>query len=187
MAHHRHDRPRHPERPGPLSGGGDERLHHQADHARGAARGVAPLAARRQPTRLPTESRARAPGAPASDSDAPAPIFDHDALLARVLNDPQLVRTLASKFLEDLPHTAEKLQVSLLANDTKNATLHAHAIKGAAANMGGEWLRQTAAAMETAGRAGDAIAMKALLPELQERMVKLQAAIQTALGGQATP
>ena len=132
----------------------------------------------------PVAQQRQVGGAGNTASDAPPPIFDHATLLARVLDDAQLVRILADKFLEDLPHTVEKLQVSLLAHDTKNATLHAHAIKGAAANMGGEWLRQTASAIESAGRAGDHAAMKALLPELEERRVSLQAAIQLALGGQ---
>jgi PAS domain S-box-containing protein len=130
----------------------------------------------------PVAHAPRADGSSPAASDAPPPVFDHAALLARVLDDHQLVRTLAGKFLEDLPLTLEKLQTSLLARDTKNATLHAHAIKGAAANMGGEWLRRSAAAMETAGRAGDQAAMELLLPELEERTSGLKAAIRASLG-----
>ena len=113
--------------------------------------------------------------------DTPPPVFDQAALLARVVGDAKLVRTLVGKFLEELPGTLEKLRLSLAGPDTKAATVHAHTLKGAAANMAGEWVRQTAAAMEKAGRAGDLAAMQALWPELNERIASLQAAMQAAL------
>ena len=121
-------------------------------------------------------------GSAPAQSETPPPVFDHPSLLARVLDDAQLVRVLANKFLEDMPLTLGKLKASLLADDLNGATLHAHALKGAAANMGGEWMRRTASSMETAGRAGDLAAMKQLLPELDERTESLKTAILAAIG-----
>ncbi len=126
-------------------------------------------------TRTATESGA-APAAPAEPV-----VFNLPALLARVLGDSALVQILVEKFLEDLPHTLERLQVSLLAHDAKSAALHAHAIKGAAANMGGELLRQTASAMEKAGQAGDLERLQALQPELARHAAALKQALETHL------
>jgi PAS domain S-box-containing protein len=135
---------------------------------------------------VPASRQKRADEASASQpDDRTPPVFDYAALLARVLGDAQLVRTLIGKFLEELPDTLEKLRLSLAGSDTKAATVHAHTIKGAAANLAGEWVRQTAAAMEKAGQAGDLAAMQALLPELTARSASLQAAMRVALKDQS--
>ncbi|MFT3829265.1 MAG: PAS domain S-box protein [Opitutaceae bacterium] len=113
--------------------------------------------------------------------DAARRVFNHEALLARVLGDEHLVRTLASKFLDDLPHTLGKLETALLTHDVKGATLHAHALKGAAANMGGEQLRYLAAALEKAGQTGDQTKLLTLHPDLVARATELEQALTETL------
>ena len=54
----------------------------------------------------------------------------------------------------------------------------AHTIKGASANVGGEVLRETAFEMEKAGKAGDLVALKTLLPEMQKRFARLKEAME---------
>jgi PAS domain S-box-containing protein len=117
------------------------------------------------------------PGSGLEISRADLKTFNHPALLGRVLGDEVLVRTLAVKFLEDLPHTLEKLNVSLIARDQKNVSLHAHTLKGAAANMGGEQLGQTAAALEKASQAGDFSRLQELHAELVTRAAALEVAL----------
>ncbi|HLP02049.1 MAG TPA: response regulator, partial [Opitutaceae bacterium] len=127
-----------------------------------------------RPTDVLATSVAEAP-------DAERRVFNREALLARVLGDEHLVRTLAIKFLEDLPHSLEKLHIALLAHDPKSATLHAHALKGAAANMGGEQLRHVAAALEKAGQLGDLARMLALHPDLVARAAEFEQALLATL------
>ena len=100
-------------------------------------------------------------------------VFNHAALLARVLGDEALVRTFIARFLDDIPLTIGKLRASLLARDRKAATLHAHTIKGASANIGGELLHRTAGDMEKAGHAEALDRMHSLLGELDTRATEL--------------
>jgi|GEM_PF-2179218 len=109
-------------------------------------------------------------------------VFNHAALLARVLGDETLVRTFIAKFLEDLPLTLEKLRTSLLTEDTKAATLHAHTIKGASANIGGELLHRIAADIEKAGQSNALDRMHTLFSELETCAAELTAALHKHTG-----
>ena len=53
----------------------------------------------------------------------------------------------------------------------------AHAIKGAAANVGGEALRAVAFEMEKAGRAGDMETLRAIMPKLEKGFEQLRQAV----------
>jgi CheY-like chemotaxis protein len=135
------------------------------------------------------------PGIPAAAATAssppPAPetpmAFNHAALLARVLGDETLVRTFLTKFLEDIPLTLEALRAALQAHNPKSATLHAHTIKGAAANIGGELLHRTAADMEKAGQASALDRMQSLLAELEIQATELTHALHAHLGQPPKP
>jgi PAS domain S-box-containing protein len=109
-------------------------------------------------------------------------IFNHTALLSRVLGDEALVRNFLAKFLEDFPLTLEALRTSLRSLDLKSVTLHAHTIKGAAANIGGELLHRTAADMEKAGHASAIDRMQSLLGELENQATELIHALRAHLG-----
>jgi HPt (histidine-containing phosphotransfer) domain-containing protein len=54
---------------------------------------------------------------------------------------------------------------------------HAHSIKGAAANVGGERLRKVAAEMEKAAHDGELTAVIGRMAELRARFLELQEAI----------
>jgi HPt (histidine-containing phosphotransfer) domain-containing protein len=62
----------------------------------------------------------------------------------------------------------------LTSEDAVAAKRAAHAVKGAAANLGGERLRRAAFEMERAAQAGDLHAAKQLLPELQSQFEQLK-------------
>ena len=94
--------------------------------------------------------------APARDSGAPeAPVFDQAGMMARLMDDEDLARTVIEGFLEDIPQQIEALRGYLEAGDAAGAERQAHTIKGASANVGGEALRAVAFEMEKAGKAGD--------------------------------
>ncbi len=121
------------------------------------------------------------PGAAPAAPSREAPVtFDRASLTARVLGDEDLVRTIIGKFLEDLPSTLAKLGASLAARDPAGTARHAHALKGAAANLGGDLLCNVAAEMEQAARAGLLEQMQALHPVLEARAAELRLALATA-------
>ena len=89
--------------------------------------------------------------------------------MARMMDDEDLARTVAEGFLEDIPRQIEALRGYLEAGDAPGAERQAHTIKGAAANMGGEHLREVAFEMEKAGKAGD---LEREFARLKEAMTK---------------
>jgi CheY-like chemotaxis protein/HPt (histidine-containing phosphotransfer) domain-containing protein len=107
-----------------------------------------------------------------------APVFDRAAFLARVMDDEEMVREITEIFLADLPVQLGRLAAAVDSGDCLLAGQQAHGIKGASANVGGEALRETAFEMEKAGRAGDLAALKTLLPETQERFIRLKEAME---------
>ena len=123
-------------------------------------------------------------GTPADKTDSAPRVFNHQAILGRVLGDESLVRVLAEKFLEDYPGTLGKLRASLANRELKSSAQHAHTIKGAAANMSAERLQHAAAAIERAGLEGKLERMQSLLPELEAHAAELHRALTAYL---ATP
>ena len=98
---------------------------------------------------------------------APA-VFDRAGFLNRMMGDRDLVRAVVDGFLGDVPSRLAALEASFAGNDATGLTREAHSIKGAAANMGAEALRQAAAKVEQAGRCGDLEAARRLLPEVAQ-------------------
>lgn len=77
-------------------------------------------------------------------------IWDRAGMLDRFLGDEELVATIMTEFLKDMPRQIEVLQDLLESGDVTGATRQAHVIKGMAANMGGEALQAAAREMERA-------------------------------------
>src|ERR1051326_504047 len=82
-------------------------------------------------------------------------VFDETALLNRLMGDRDIARTVVGSFLEDIPRQLAALGARLAARDAAGAMLHAHRIKGAAANLTTGALVKAAQDIEQAGKAGD--------------------------------
>ena len=120
-------------------------------------------------------------------SDKPAgaaKIYDRAAFLQRIMGDEDVVREIEAQLLRDLPVIIAMLEKDITAGAMKSAGEQAHKIKGIAANVSAEALRNAATAMENAGRAGDQAALAAGLPELKHQSDLLKAVLekQTAPG-----
>ncbi|MBI5578954.1 MAG: PAS domain S-box protein [Deltaproteobacteria bacterium] len=109
--------------------------------------------------------------------ESQAPIFDKAGLMARLMDDEELARTVAEGFLEDIPQQIETLRGYLEARDAPDAERQAHTIKGASANVGGEALRAVAFEMEKAARAGDLDAARGHMAELDTQFDRLKEAM----------
>ena len=90
--------------------------------------------------------------APHSDTaaDTSTPIFDREGFLDRLMGDAEMAKTVIEVFLCDIPAQIESLKQSLQDADIETAERIAHTIKGAAASVGGEVLRELAAEIEQA-------------------------------------
>jgi len=106
-----------------------------------------------------------------------APVFDRAGMMARLMDDEELARTVAEGFLEDVPRQIEALRGYLEAGDVPGAERQTHTIKGASANVGGERLRAVAFEMENAAKAGDLDAVKAHMAELKAQFDRLKQAM----------
>jgi CheY-like chemotaxis protein/HPt (histidine-containing phosphotransfer) domain-containing protein len=116
--------------------------------------------------------------APVPEVDAA--VFDREGMLKRLMRDERLVGKVLDAFLGDLPLQIQALKESLAAGDANVSGRVAHSIKGAAANVGGEGLRQVAAGMEKAADGGDLDAVKGALAELEAKALELTLAIEAS-------
>jgi HPt (histidine-containing phosphotransfer) domain-containing protein len=109
------------------------------------------------------------------------PIFDKAGMLARLMDDEDLVRTVAAGFLDDIPKQIAALNGYLAAGDAPSAERQAHTIKGASATVGGEALQAVAFDMEKAAKAGDLGAVMARMVELGTEFDRLKQAMRKEL------
>jgi HPt (histidine-containing phosphotransfer) domain-containing protein len=101
-------------------------------------------------------------------------VFDRQALAARLMGDEVLLQDIVTGFMEDAPRQIRCLRDHVREGDAASAGARAHALNGAAANVGGMALSATAFEIERAGREGRLDAVAALLPELECRFDVLQ-------------
>ena len=95
------------------------------------------------------------------------------------MNDNALMHLIIAEFLRDMPIQIEKLASAVAALDAGQAEQQAHRIKGAAANMSAEALRETASQMEQAGKTGDLDDLRRRIPLLRGRFVHLVEILET--------
>jgi PAS domain S-box-containing protein len=114
----------------------------------------------------------------------PVVIFDRVGMIARLMGDEELVRSVVKGFLEDIPRQIGVLRDYLEAGDVKGSERQAHTIKGASANVGGEALRAVAFEMERAVRAGGLSAAAGYMQELEAEYARLKLALEKELSTQ---
>lgn len=78
----------------------------------------------------------------------------------------------------DMPKRIQAIKTSLDQNDARSAGDHAHAINGAAANMGGMALSAIAFEIEKAGKSGRVDAIAGFMPELERQFDRLKKAME---------
>ena len=104
-------------------------------------------------------------------------VFDKAGMIARLMDDEDLARSVAEGFLEDMPVQFDALRQYIEAEDASGTERQAHNVKGAAASLGGETLRSVAHAMEKSAKMGDLPAVKARLDELETEYERLRKAV----------
>ena len=115
-----------------------------------------------------------------ASSDTPQ-LLDIQGTLNRLKGDTAFLETLLSVFLEDLPSKLTAIEGALAEPDMPVLQRTAHSLKGASATVGALALRESAFAMETAGRDADQALAAQLLPGLKALADDTVAAINAAL------
>ncbi|SPF31797.1 putative Histidine kinase [Candidatus Sulfopaludibacter sp. SbA4] len=107
------------------------------------------------------------PQATAAPQQSAIEPFHSEDLLRQLMGDEKLARRILGRFLEDVPRQIAALAEAISQTDPKAARVRAHAIKGAAATVGGREMREVAWKLEQLGSTGDLDTAARVLPELE--------------------
>lgn len=110
---------------------------------------------------------------------AKSSIFDREALIKRLFDDQELVTTIVTGFLKDMPGQMATLKSFVENRQPEKAGHQAHKIKGAAGNVTALAFQETASDMERAGKAGDMDSLQRLLPDLEHKFLQLKTQMET--------
>lgn len=105
----------------------------------------------------------------AADNDG----FSIAVLVERLDGDEEIAREVAVAFVESSRELMQELDSAIGAGQADAVRLHAHSIKGAAANIGADRVAEIAGMIEDAGRDGEIEAAAQALPGLQERIERV--------------
>lgn len=95
--------------------------------------------------------------------------------LRRTGNDEQLLDELMWLLKENVTQGLEKIETALARGQAEELASEAHRVKGAAANLAVESIREVASRLETAGKAGDFDQARSLVPQLSDLAAQLKA------------
>ena len=127
--------------------------------------------------------------APAASFDGPAKaghygtaepakvMFDMDGLLARVGGDRKLMAEIVRLFLEDYPGRLANIAAAIEARDANALRVAAHALKGAAGNLGAVVVYEEASALEQIGADGHLDAARGVWERLRSDVDAFVAAV----------
>jgi len=105
------------------------------------------------------------------------PVFDDSQLLGLLGGDRQAVAEIIAEFLEGAPGQLAGLKEALQAHDPPAVRQRAHALKGAAANVGARALSHTAARIEELAVAGTLETVPGLARDLEQDLDRLKEAL----------
>ena len=109
------------------------------------------------------------------------PVFNYEALSARMMHDQELIKMVAEEFVVDMKDLVEQLIKAVESADLENIRLQSHSIKGAASNLGGTALSARAYTMEKASKAGDLEVVQENMPLLEKDYKALIEAVKQKL------
>jgi CheY-like chemotaxis protein len=122
------------------------------------------------------------PAESAGDIKAPAPVpalvFNREAFLERMMGDEEFAHEVVAEFVKELPTLIGALEDRVREASLESIWKEAHKIKGSAANVGGEALRDMALKVEQAGKAGNSAEVFQWIPELEIQATRLIEALQ---------
>ncbi|MBW8184248.1 response regulator [Shewanella sp. NR704-98] len=113
-------------------------------------------------------------------------LWDKDGLMKRAMGKEALFNSILHLFNEDMPSRMEALEHAITADNLDAIRQVSHTVKGVAANVGGELLKEKAAIIELAAKQGELSKAKAEHPalilayqELKQEIDKFQQSSET--------
>jgi two-component system, sensor histidine kinase and response regulator len=104
-------------------------------------------------------------------------VFNEEELLERLMGDKDLAQLVLTGFLEDIPIQIKKLRGQLEEGQSLGVGKQAHTIKGAAANVGANSLRDAAFELELAGKAENLDQVPAMLARLESEFQRVESTL----------
>jgi CheY-like chemotaxis protein len=104
-------------------------------------------------------------------------VFDKRTLLDRLEGDEELFQEIVKTFLDDAPLQMENLKQALREENLNQLEKQAHALRGAAMNIGGNALQTVAFALEVSGKNHDLSQARPLVQEVDKELALLQKAL----------
>ena len=104
--------------------------------------------------------------------------FDADDLIDRLMGNEDLAKRVAGAFLDSMPQMLTALANGINSFDAEATRLAAHSIKGVAANVGTDGVRDLASKLESLGANGSLASAAEILPELAATFQSLKPVIQ---------
>lgn len=104
-------------------------------------------------------------------------LFDSGELLENFGGDRDFTQSILSDALLEIPQDIAKLKELAAGEDMQRIRLHAHTMKGLAANICAPALRKICLEIETAAKDGDVKFVRELLPDLERVSLMTQAAV----------
>jgi HPt (histidine-containing phosphotransfer) domain-containing protein len=112
-----------------------------------------------------------------------APFLGEQVLIERLLGDIAMARVVTHGFLQDIPEQIKEIETLVGKGAAQEAGQKAHAIKGAAATIGGQALEKIALKMEQAGKTGNLPLLRKKVPALREKFAEIKALLEASTLG----
>jgi PAS domain S-box-containing protein len=104
--------------------------------------------------------------------------LDESIALTRVGGDAELLCEVIGLFLDDYPHSLEKIREAVAAGDPSGVEQHAHSLKGSVSIFGAKETFEAAFSLEKQGRSGDLTAAADGLNRLEQALATLKPELQ---------
>jgi len=101
-------------------------------------------------------------------------IFNQGAFATRVEGDEELMRELLEIFLEQAPQQITEMHLAVKSQDAGRLQGQAHSLKGAAASISAEALKEVASLLEQVGKSQNLTQATTLLVQLGEQFEALE-------------
>ena len=123
----------------------------------------------------PGDSLFREESEPVTPGEERRVAIDYPSLLQRCMGRRELAERLAKKFIEQAGNDLSELMSAAEGNDAEAIAATAHRLKGAAANLSAELIRETALQLETMGRERRTVDAHSLILELRDQLEAFEA------------
>ena len=100
--------------------------------------------------------------------------LDESIALTRVGGDVELLCEVIGLFLDDYPHSLEKIREAVHAGDSSGVEQHAHSLKGSVSIFGAQEAVEAAFSLEKQGRSGDLTTAADSLKRLEHALANLK-------------